>query len=247
MELLEGAKYTTKQIQAFLNVSENVWYKNRDKLLLHLSKFYEYHIENDADDNRKIYYVVDNKLCEYEKPTKKVKEKIELREKVFNEEIDNVIEQDNLQTAKNVSRIIKDTDNVKQFLYKDGTVYEYTRLYMREGYGKNVGDIGTRGEIDRKVWCRFDPAHNRYIPLEQEDINTFFELFAQEQELNQEAVADYCSSLQLGEITQSEFDRQLGYLGYDAFLRAQRSFFEMTGYRPIKISVYVKKSKNDWR
>ena len=56
MELIEGNTYTTKEMIQFFGVSEATWKKKKDELLFHFSNFYEYEIEYDKNDYRKLNY-----------------------------------------------------------------------------------------------------------------------------------------------------------------------------------------------
>lgn len=79
------------------------------------------------DDNKTNYRIL-KKLGDYKKPpNKRDKEK---RDKTYSEEIIAVVDADRVQTAANVSRIIKDHDPIKQLRHSDGTVYEYTRVTL---------------------------------------------------------------------------------------------------------------------
>ena len=143
MNLLAGSIYTTNDIMKFFNVSKDTWKKKKNKLLFHFGNFYEYEVEYDSKDHRKINYKIIKQLGKYEPPQKKNV----IRDKTYENEIVKVIEEDNIQTAKNVSRIIKDTDEIKASKHTEGTVYEYTRVRMRNMFGVKSGEHGTHGKI----------------------------------------------------------------------------------------------------
>ena len=140
MELIENKLYTTEEIQQFFNVSVHQWKRKREKLLLHLSNYYEYEIQYSKRDSRKKNYYIIKKIEEYQPPTKETKANIIKRDNAFEKEIIDVIKDDNIQTAANISRIIKDKDNIKELLYNDNKVYEYTRIRVRDWFGRNINE-----------------------------------------------------------------------------------------------------------
>ena len=70
--------------------------KKKEKLLLHFGNFYEYEVEYDSKDRRKINYKIIKQLGKYEPPQKKSV----IKDKAYENEIVKVIEVDNIQTAK---------------------------------------------------------------------------------------------------------------------------------------------------
>lgn len=133
-------------------------------MLLYLSKFYEYEIEYDKSDHRKINYRIIKELDEYEAPPTKG----EINDRVYREKIIEVITKDNVQTAKNVSTIIKSDKEVIKLNHKESTTYEYTRVRMRTMFGTKAGERGTNGLIREKIWCHLDAENHCYIPLDDE-------------------------------------------------------------------------------
>lgn len=256
MKIEVGQKYTVDEMKAFFNVNDNVWYKKREKLLKHLSLYYQYHTEKDKGDKRKYYFVIDGTIGEYEPFTNESALKKARKDKTFNDEIDNVIVDDGRQTARNVSRIISQKQSIQSLSYKDSTIDEYTRQYMIQGYGRKVfgekyqvGEDtviefgGNRGYISGKEWCKFDSENQKYIPLDKEEKAFFFSLFEAENKSREDIEADLYSQFQSGEITNNELSTAVKELGYSSFLRAQEYFMMKYKYRPIKVSVYVKGDK----
>ena len=135
MDLKEQEVYSTKDMQNFFGVSKDTWKKKKDSLLFHLSNYYEYEVEYDSVDYRKCNYHIIKQLHEYEPPLKKSVK----RDLTYEKNIIKTIEISNLQTAKNVSRIIKTEPEILSFHHKAGTVYEYTRVNMRKMFGTKIG------------------------------------------------------------------------------------------------------------
>ena len=234
MELLEGVTYTTDDMIKFFNVSKPTWKKKREQLLLHFGSFYEYEVEYDKDDYRKRSYTIIKKLFDYEPPQKKSVK----RDKTYEKKIIDVIENDNLQTAMNVSRIIKDEDEIKAMNHKDGTVYEYTRVRMRNMFGTKAGESGTRGYISEKVWCRFNADDCCYETISPDLINAFYKFFTEEKEAVKEEHLTLYSDYHNGLITREELNEYIGISGYQCFLNARRAFYMKYDFYPIKVPVY---------
>ena len=158
----------------FFEVSKDTWKKKKDNLLLHLQQYYEYEIKYNENDRRKLDYHIIRKIKEYEPPKgKKAKQNT-----IYSEQIINVIEEDNWQTAKNVSRIIKNRKEIIDLKHKDGTIYEYTRVNMRTMFGRDIGEGGTKGIITDKVWCVPDTENNVYIALDDTQVKFLYNAYA---------------------------------------------------------------------
>lgn len=234
MELIENNVYTTKEMIAFFGVSQNTWKKKKEQLLFHFGSFYEYEVEYDKHDYRKQNYRIIKKLFDYEPPQKKSVK----RDRTYENKIIDVIEYDNVQTAMNVSRLIKDDDEIKEMNHKDGTIYEYTRVRMRNMFGTKAGESGTRGYIIEKIWCRLDAENNCYIELPPEYVNEFYDLFKEEKEAVKEEQLTLYSDYTNGLITRDELNEAIGESGYSCFLSARNAFYVKYGFYPIKVPVY---------
>jgi hypothetical protein len=221
-------------MQQFFGVSNAKWKKKKDHLLLHLSHYYEYEINHSEKDRRKLEYHIIKKIKDYEPPLGKKA----MQNKIYSDKIIEVIELDNVQTAKNVSRIIKDDDAIKALTHAEGTIYEYTRVNMRALFGKGILEGGTTGVITEKIWCKSDLAHNVYIPMSQEQIEFLYGTFysykkaTREEELS--IFADYDSGL----ITKEEMTKLVSDSGLHCFLEAKNAFKAKFGFFPIKVQVY---------
>jgi len=66
MDLIAGQIYTTKEMMTFFNVNKDTWKKKKEKLLLYFGNFYEYEVEYDSKDRRKINYKIIKQLGKYE-------------------------------------------------------------------------------------------------------------------------------------------------------------------------------------
>lgn len=234
MEIKEGNTYTTQEMIDFFGVSKATWKKKKEKLLFHFGCFYEYEVDYDTKDYRKRNYKILKQLHEYEPPQKKSVK----RDNTYEQSIIDVIKTDNLQTARNVSRIIKDEEAIKQFHHTDGTVYEYTRVRMRCMFGTTEGSSGTRGRIVKKIWCRADTENCCYIELEPKLIEEFFSMFKAEKKENTEEELTMLSDYENGHITREELDSSISSLSLQAFLSAKQTFYMKHEFYPIKVPVY---------
>lgn len=234
MELQENHYYTRDDMIHFFNVSPDTFKKNRENLLYHLQCYYEYEIEYDPTDHRKKLYHILKKKFDYEPPQRKSVK----RDNTYQTKIAEVIEQDNVQTAMNVKRLIINTDEIAAFKHKEGTVYEYTRNNMRVMFGTKAGERGTRGYIKEKIWCKLDTDNNCYIPLSAEEISAFYTLFTTEKLEAKEIELTILSDYDNGLISREEMQEQLGNNSFYCFLSARQQYKAQYGFYPIKVPVY---------
>ena len=232
-ELEVGRYYTTKALQAFMEVSNSTWSHKRNELLSNFSLYYEYEVEYQGRETK--YHIL-KKLGDYQKiPNKRNAQK---RNEVYGEKIIEVVKEDNVQTAANVARIIKDKEEIQEFQHKFGTVSEYTRLQMREMFGTRQNEGGTKGRILDKIWCRLDSEYNCYIPLPEEQVQGFLKLFHAEHKLSAKAELDALNDCEIGLISKEERDSIIGEAAYFSYANARREFKAKYGYTPIKVPVY---------
>lgn len=234
MELKENQTYTTQEMIEFFGVSKATWKKKKDRLLDHFRRYYMYEVFYDTKDMRKINYKILKKLQEYEPPLGKGAK----RDLVYDKKIEEVIEEDNIQTARNVSRIIKDDTEIVALNHTDNTRYEYTRVRMRIMFGTKAGEHGTKGFISDKIWCKLDENNNCYIELTPEEIQKFYDIYSDEKKLIQEDELTIMSDYQNGLITQEEMKTLISDATLGAFISARALYKEKYGYYPIKVPVY---------
>jgi hypothetical protein len=181
-------------------------------------------------------------LGDYQKPPRKsLKEK---RDATYNQEILQVIDRDNVQTAANVARIIGEEEVIKQFNHKPGTVYEYTRIQMRLLFGHEPLGGGTAGMIMEKIWCRLDREHNIYIPLTDCEIEKFYALLRRVRDTSTEQELEIYNDYAIKLITFEEMSKMLGKIGFENYLDARKLFNNIYGYFPVKVPVYGIKEKD---
>ena len=234
MELKVNQTYTTQEMIEFFGVSKATWKKKKDRLLDHFRRYYMYEVFYDTKDRRKINYKILKKLQEYEPPLGKG----EKRDLVYDRKIEEVIEEDNIQTARNVSRIIKNDTEIVALNHTDNTRYEYTRVRMRIMFGTKAGEHGTKGFISDKIWCKLDENNNCYIELTPEEIQKFYDIYSDEKKLIQEDELTIMSDYQNGLITQEEMKTLISDTTLGAFISARTLYKEKYGYYPIKVPVY---------
>ena len=76
----------------------------------------------------------------------------------------------------------------------------YTESFTVNAAGKRVGESGTHGAVIDKIWCRVDFDHNIYIPLEDETIREFCEMFGAIKESSKDAESRHRDVLAIREI-----------------------------------------------
>ncbi len=234
MELLEDHVYSTNDMRQFFGVSTDTWKKKKEDLLLHLQQYYEYERYYDEIDRRKIDYHIIRKIEDYEPP----KSKKERQNVIYSEQIIKVIEKDNRQTPKNISRIIKNNKEIVALNHKDGTIYEYTRVNMRTMFGKELFEGGTMGSIIDKVWCMLDYKNNKYIPLEEEQTEFLYQTFHTFQKESKEYDLSICSEYESGLISKEEMQEILNENSLNCFITAKQIFKTKYGYFPVKVPSY---------
>ena len=232
-ELIVGKIYTTNEMQKFFSVSASTWSHKRNEYLDNLSLYYEYEVRYCG---RNTHYLIVKKLGDYQKPPRK-KDKA-VRDAVYEAQIVDVIEQDDYQTAANVARIITTREPIKNLHHSNGTVQEYTRLRMREMFGKKPLEGGTHGMIMEKVWCRLDDIRNRYIPMSDEEIEAFYDLFSNIRSENQQAELEVLNDYNIHIIDKEERASRISDISLNGYLSARKEFCRRYGYFPIKVPVY---------
>ena len=232
MNLAVGMTYSTKGMQEFFGVSKDTWKRKKNELLENLSYYYVYEVEYSG---RNINYKIMEKLGDYQPIQKKGAK----RDEAYENGIIQVISEDNIQTAANVARRLQKEDAaVKALNHSSGTVYEYTRTRMRNMFGTKVNEGGSKGMISNKVWCRLDADNDCYVPMSEEAITKFFEIYSQSQEVRKEFELEIFCDYQNGMLTKEEMYQAIGERNFQAYLGARESFKEKYGYFPIKVPVY---------
>ena len=232
MNIAPGITYSTKEMQEFFGVSKDQWKRNKNKLLENFGYYYTYKVEYEG---KKINYKVIEQLGNYQPPEKKSAK----RDKTYENGIIRVIEEDNIQTAANVARRLgKEDAAVQSFNYSSGTIYEYTRTRMRNMFGIRVNEGGSTGMITEKVWCRLDKDNDCYIPMSDEAVQKFYEIYSMSQEIRKEYEMEVFSDYTNGLITKEEAFEAIGERAIEAFKGAREKFKQDFGYYPIKVPVY---------
>jgi hypothetical protein len=216
-------------------VSKENWKKKKDSLLLHLSNYYEYEIKYSETDHRKNDYHIIKKIKDYEPPLgKKASQNI-----IYSKKIIEVVENDNLQTPKNVSRIIKDHDEIKALHHKEGTVYEYTRVNMRAMFGKYVNEGGSIGIITQKIWCCLDPLSRMvYLPMKEDEIDFLYKRFYDYKKEFKKDELSIISEYENGILTKSEMKEMISENSLSCFLSAKADFYKEYKFFPVKVPLY---------
>ena len=143
-----------------------------------------------------------------------------------------------MQTASNVARLIKDSEEIAALQYAESTNYQYTRNNMRVMFGTKAQEHGTMGYIKEKIWCKLDIEYNCYIPLTTEEITEFFELFNTERADTKEIELSILSDIKIGLISREEMQEQISYNSISCFISAQRLYKAKYDFHPIKVPIY---------
>ena len=219
-------------MQELFGVSKDNWKKQKNKFLEHFGRYYEYEI---IYSGRNIKYKINKVLANFEL----IKKKGEKRDEIYEKGILQVIAEDNYQTAANVARLLETEDREVQSLgHTTGTIYEYTRVKMRNMFGTVVNAGGTQGMIIKKVWCFLNIEYNYYEEMSEESIAEFFEFYDEAKSQNKEYELEVFSDYQSGLISKDEMNRLIGEGAFDCYRNARTRFAKKHGYYPIKVPVY---------
>lgn len=249
----KGDTFTTTEFIKKLGCSERTWKRKKEEILTAFGKVIDFSI---IKLGRKINYII---LSDGEFEYERKKDISEERNKVFQDTIVEVVREQPLNTAANVSRVITRKQlPPTQFGYSDGTQYEYTRTNMKEIYDgeldfsksaeevKEKAAIRRRGHIEEKIWCRYDKENLKYIPMPEDEKKIWLEIMhskfnkvEKQIEKREDVVADYMA----GTITKEEKRARYAAIVDDedeqAFISACQEFKEQYGYRPAKIPYYI--------
>jgi hypothetical protein len=196
-KLIVGQTYNTQELAKALGICRDTFTKRRNEYLDSLSQAYKYEI---SYKGRAILYTIIEQIGEFQKPERKnAKEKTNA---IIHQFIRETIEEDNLQTAANITRRAfrnrSQKTEVAELGLKESTTCEYTRVQMREMFGSKVGQGGTDGYMMEKVWCKLNKTKNRYEELSQDIVEDYYKIFNKHKLKSKEelhVVADYDSGL----------------------------------------------------
>lgn len=245
MELEVGRQYSTEELARAIGISKSVFTHKKNQYLSSLQLAYTYEVEYKG---RAMFYTITEKIGEYEKPARKNQR--DKTNQVIKKFINEVIDEDPVQTAANINRRAwegadKNPSEVVLLGLKDSTTGEYIRLNLREMYGTQEGMGGTEGMIERKVWCYLDSEHNCYIEMSEEMVDKFYACFDEarkdQKQIDVDILADYDSGL----ITREEMKDRLANASINVFKEGKKLFYKKYGYYPIKVPVYVKSAWKD--
>jgi hypothetical protein len=219
-------------MQEFFGVSEDTWKKKKDLLLANFSIYYEYRI---FKKGRNINYQILKKIGDYLPPSKKG----EKRDEIYKKGIMNIIADDNIQTARNVARRLQCEDyDVMQLNHEENTIYANTLSNIKILFGTGENGVGTEGRIMEKVWCRKEKGWNKYIPLTNEEVKAFFDLYKVEKENFREYEIDVLNDYHIGLYTKEEMRELIGDKADKCYVSAREAYKAQFGFYPIKVPVY---------
>ena len=241
IELIIGKTYNTQELAKALGVSRETFSKKKNAYLNSLSQAYEYEI---GYKGRAVLYTIIAKIGDFQKPERKNARK--KNDAVIHDFIIEVIEEDNLQTAANMSRRAFESfvegvkTKVAELGLKESTAKEYIRLKMREMFGTKVGESngGTDGFISEKVWCRLNAEYNVYEELSGDVIADYLNIVKETKaEIKLETIDAY-EDYADGRITRQEWMEIAADVMGDMFKVSKQKFAAKYGYYPIKVPRY---------
>lgn len=240
IELEVGRKYSTKELYEALGVSKSTFSHKKNEYLKSISMAYEYEVDYKG---RAQFYTITKKIGDYQKPQRKNdREKVDETIKEF---INEVIDEDPMQTAANINRRAWENSetnpsSVVSLGLKDSTTGEYIRLNLREMYGTQIGDGGTDGMIEKKVWCYLDREYNCYMEMSPAMVDEFFKCFDEVRKEQKECDMDVYADYDNGLITREEMRDRLEEVTFNVYKEGKKLFHDRYGYWPIKVPVYIR-------
>lgn len=168
--LEENKQYTVKELAQALGVSYDNFRKQKDKFISNLGRYYDYSVDRTTKGD---IYTIIRKRAEYQAPMKN-KERENIRYDVFANVITDVIKNNPIQTATSVASIIKDNERVKEYGLTTRSLEEYTRRFMKQLFGTEIIEGGTRGRISHKVKCKKEG--NTYVPMTEWERSSYMAL-----------------------------------------------------------------------
>ena len=243
VELEVGRKYSTKELCAAIGVKYDNFKKQKNSFLKSLSMAYDYDVEYKG---RATFYIITEKKGDYQKPERKNSR--EKTDAIIKEFINEIIDEDPIQTAANINRRAwenADTNPSSIVLLglKEGTTGEYIRINLREMYGTVKNNGGTDGMIEKRIWCRLDAEYNCYVEMSDEMIDELFKFVNDAKKGHMDFESNVAEDFANGLISKAEMFELLGETTFNSWQDGKKSFHEKYGYWPIKVPVYV---KNAW-
>lgn len=234
MVLKEQDVLSTKQLVEYLGIKESTFKNNKEKYLENLALYYDFEVFQKGRGN---FYRILKKKGEYKAPPRKIAKKMIEKNKIYEEEIVEVIKEDPVQTYANVNRELVKKGVVEKLEYEITSSYNNVTKNMKILFGSDKNEGGTRGKIIDKIWCRLDKATNRYVRLNSEEVSDFFTMINEKKVDNRliEMLDEYINN----EITK---DKVIDILEKDAsvsYKAAREQFKNKYNYYPQKVKVYM--------
>lgn len=246
MNIKSDERLTQKELAKRIGASESSFKRNKDQILLELSNHLEYEVEYKG--RATIYHILEVYDEDYMYQRKNQKQ-LEERDRIFKASITETVQEQDVNTARNVGRILnKEWPEVKDLGYTENTTYEYVRTRMREWFGYKVEDANAFDRLDKdskrlgyikdKIWCHLDEKNLVYIPLEQEQIEYFYEALGDASEYKQ-MVVDIINDYEADLYTEEDMIAALKEFKNNKYAAAKKMFKNKYGYYPIKVPQYV--------
>lgn len=235
----EDQKYTKEQLIQVLQITTSFFNSHYKAILSYLDDICEYTIELDKNDKRKkIYYIhkILKPFAPYQNNRAKKKNiKEQLYQKILTEHYPTNNKEDKYQTGANVARKTQDLVD-----YAPSTHAKYISTYVRQAYGtyfKQAPDDTRLGYVSDRQWCLLDKDHNKYIPMNQEQLNYLIILFGEYSALTKEEIDD-CGSYMAGDISTQAYHKLCQYTKNKKYLDLLTKFCDKFGYYPVMANEY---------
>lgn len=234
-----GETLTSKELVKKLKISDNTWRNNKKKYLEHLSHYYV--IEETGKSNAK-RYIIKEKIMDYEpyiSPANKKK-----KQETYNEIILKEISKPgmSLQLYSTMTKRVRTYEEIKQYHHKEGTSYGYVNGGMKEMFGKDIGEWGTCGKYENRIWAKqLYGAKYDFEKLTEEEEEKWKEIITYYFSSNY--IIDLLGLYEHGEIAKEDIKERMFLDSWDKYCLAKDAFFELFNFYPVRVKEYGQESK----
>ncbi len=234
-----GEELTAREMAERLGITATTWKNKRKKYMGHLEQFYKI---DTIGHGVSLRYVIKEQLQDYE-PMISPRDKRAMEER-YMETILAEIEKPhmNLQLYSTMNDRVIATGKVKDFNHKLGTSYKYTCQGMKEMFGAEEGQSGTKGQFVRKVWAKrlFDEDYDfeRLTPEQEIDWKEILYRSFHDNDKKVEVISSFIAGEVKEEIAKEEVWNEEVF----KYQKAVGEFEDKYGFTPIKVREYLVRS-----
>ena len=236
-----GEELTAREMAERLGITATTWKNKRKKYMGHLEQFYKIDVIGHGVSLR---YVIKEQLQDYE-PMISPRDKRAMEEHYMGIILSEIGKPHmNLHLYSTMNDRVIATGQIAKFNHKPGTSYKYTSQGMKEMFGAQEGQWGTKGQYVKKVWAKrlYDEDYD-FERLTEEQENDWKNILANSFN-NNDVIVNVYSSYYVGEIEESLAKSEVWNDGLFKYQVALAEFEEKYGFTPVKVREYLIKSED---